>query len=128
MQRKYFCLRSPVHLCLYKNPKRRSKRTAPQTGRALEMLSHAIEYLTDEYVHHSDRLKASDPEVQAIQILMALNRSVYYESTEERLTSAEAMANANPTAIFVVQGDGTVQHWNTAAEALLRSNDGLVLD
>jgi DNA-binding CsgD family transcriptional regulator len=66
--------------------------------------------------------------MQAIQILMALNRSVYYESTEERLTSAEAMADANPTAIFVVQADGTVQHLNAAAKSLLRNSEGLIFD
>jgi DNA-binding CsgD family transcriptional regulator len=128
MQVKFFRLRSPRHLCFYKAPKTRSRHVGPQAGRALEMLGHAIEYLTDEYVHNPGQRKGSDSEVQAIQILMALNRSVFYESAEEHLTTAEAMANANPTAIFVLTADGTVRHWNTSAGSLLRSSDGLVLD
>jgi hypothetical protein len=61
-------------------------------GRALEILGHAIEYLTDEYVHRGGSLRANDGEVQAIQLLMALNRKIYYECPEvptiaERLMS-----------------------------------------
>jgi predicted component of type VI protein secretion system len=48
-------------------------------GRALQLLGHAIEYLTDEYIHETSRLCASDPQVEAIQLLMRLNRQVYYE-------------------------------------------------
>lgn len=50
----------------------------PQAGRALEILGHAIEYLTDEYVHETEQISAKDPQVQAIQILMALNRQIYF--------------------------------------------------
>ena len=62
------------------------------SGRALEILGHAIEYLTDEYVHRGGSLQANDAEVQAIQLLMALNRKIYYECPEvptiaERLIS-----------------------------------------
>lgn len=49
-----------------------------QSGRALEILGHAIEYLTDEYVLEAAQISAHDPQVQAIQILMALNRQIYY--------------------------------------------------
>jgi hypothetical protein len=54
----------------------------PQSGRALEMLGHAIEYLADEFVFHGGTfatLPAEDSQVRAIQLLMAANRSVYYE-------------------------------------------------
>jgi hypothetical protein len=47
-------------------------------GRALEILGHAIEYLTDEYLHDAAEISAHDPHVQAVQILMALNRQIYY--------------------------------------------------
>jgi DNA-binding CsgD family transcriptional regulator len=44
---------------------------------------------------------------------------------EWRLASAEAMANASPTATFVVTRQGEIRHQNTAAETLLRIDDGL---
>ena len=71
---------------------RRRRRITPQAGHALEILGHAIEYLTDEYVHRGGSLRANDGEVQAIQLLMALNRKIYYECPEvptiaERLMS-----------------------------------------
>ena len=49
-----------------------------KAGRALEVLGHAIEYLTDEYVHDGGSLSANEAQVQAIQLLMAVNRQVYY--------------------------------------------------
>lgn len=58
------------------------RRVSPQAGRALEILGHAIEYLTDEYVHAGGNFCARDPQVQAIQMLMALNRQVYFECPE----------------------------------------------
>lgn len=54
----------------------------PAAGFALEALGHAIEYLADEYVHASGSLASvhsTDPRVEAMQILMAANRQVYYE-------------------------------------------------
>lgn len=58
------------------------------------------------------------PHVQtALKIRRALGAS------EQRLASAEAMANASPMATFVLTGDGRVQHWNTSAESLVRAND-----
>jgi len=57
----------------------RMRRISPQAGRALELLGHAIEYLTDEYIRETEHLSAGDPQVAAIQLLMALNREVYFE-------------------------------------------------
>jgi hypothetical protein len=60
----------------------RRRQIPPLSGRALEVLGHAIEYLADEFVLHSGSLPslhADDPQVRAIQILMAANRSVYFE-------------------------------------------------
>ena len=57
------------------------RRTTPEAGFALEILGHAIEYLADEYVHEAGlfpRVHSNDPRVQAIQVLMAANREVYY--------------------------------------------------
>jgi hypothetical protein len=53
------------------------RRIDRESGRALEILSHAIEYLADEYVHHGGQLKGSDGQVQAMQLLMAANRRIY---------------------------------------------------
>jgi hypothetical protein len=57
------------------------RRITPQAGFALEALGHAIEYLADEYVHEAGSIPSihsTDPRVEAIQMLMAANREVYY--------------------------------------------------
>jgi hypothetical protein len=57
------------------------RRITPSAGFALERLGHAIEYLADEYVHAAGSLPSLhsvDPRVQAMQLLMAANRQVYY--------------------------------------------------
>jgi hypothetical protein len=54
-------------------------------GRSLELLGHAIEYLADEYsisIGEAGRLESADPRIEAIQLLMALNRLVYYSCPE----------------------------------------------
>lgn len=60
------------------------RRITPEAGVSLGILGHAIEYLADEYVHHVGRLPimefasaCSDPQVEAMKILMAANRQVY---------------------------------------------------
>ena len=54
-------------------------------GRALEILGHAIEYLADEYAQEiatTGHLGWANPRIEAIQVLKALNRTVYFEGTE----------------------------------------------
>jgi hypothetical protein len=54
-------------------------------ARALEILGHAIEYLADEYAVDpagKGPLGNADPRVEAIQVLKALNRSIYFSGTE----------------------------------------------
>ena len=51
----------------------------PRAERALELLGRAVKYLTDEYIHEANRLSSNDSQVAAIQLLMGLNREVYYE-------------------------------------------------
>ena len=51
----------------------------PRAGRALETLAHAIEYLTDEFVHQSLAYSAKNEQLEAVRLLMALNRQVYFE-------------------------------------------------
>lgn len=54
------------------------RRISYEAGRGLEILGHAIEYLMDEYLQSQGSIRAEDPEVQAVQILMALNREIYF--------------------------------------------------
>ena len=58
-------------------PKRR--RITPRAGQALEKLGHAIEYLTDEFLYVATPFSANNPQLEAVQLLMALNRQVYFE-------------------------------------------------
>jgi hypothetical protein len=55
------------------------RRITPQAGHALEILGHAIEYLTDEFVQCGSELSPKNGQLEAVQLLMALNRQVYYE-------------------------------------------------
>jgi hypothetical protein len=59
--------------------KYRHRRTTREAGHAFEKLGHAIEYLSGEFVDKGTSLSAKDERIQAIQILMALNRQVYFE-------------------------------------------------
>ena len=61
---------------------KRGRRITPQAGHALEILGHAIEYLTDEFVHEGGPLSAEDNRLKAVQLLMALNRQIYFECPE----------------------------------------------
>jgi hypothetical protein len=54
----------------------------PQAGRALELLGHAIEYLTDEFIHEGGSFSANNAQLQAVQLLMALNRQIYFDCPE----------------------------------------------
>jgi hypothetical protein len=58
------------------------RRIEPQAGRALEILGHAIEYLSDEFVHAGGSLSAHDAQVEAVQLLMAVNRQIYFACPE----------------------------------------------
>jgi len=62
--------------------RRQRRQITPQAGRALEKLGHAIEYLTDEFVESNASLSMSNSQLEAIQLLMALNRRVYFECPE----------------------------------------------
>ena len=60
----------------------RHRKISPQAGRALEMLGHAIEYLADEFVYAGGYFSAHDPQVEAVQLLMGLNRAIYFDCPE----------------------------------------------
>jgi hypothetical protein len=61
---------------------KRRRHITPQAGRALELLGHAIEYLTDEFVHQGARFSAKNEQLEAVRMLMALNRQIYFECPE----------------------------------------------
>ncbi len=61
---------------------RRRRRMSPEAGHALEILGHAIEYLADEYAHEGGSFSAADPRLEAVQLLMAVNRQVYFSCPE----------------------------------------------
>lgn len=70
----------------------RPRRVSREAGHALEILGHAIEYLSDEFVHEGGALTAHNPQLEAVQLLMSLNRQVYFECPQvptirERLDS-----------------------------------------
>lgn len=60
----------------------RRRRISPESGHALEILGHAIEYLTDDYVHAGGSFSAQDGPVRAVQLLMAANRQIYFSCPE----------------------------------------------
>jgi hypothetical protein len=60
-------------------PRRRLVRDA---GRAVEILGHAIEYLADEYVRENSPASSKEGMLEAIQILMSLNREIYLAAPE----------------------------------------------
>jgi hypothetical protein len=60
----------------------RHRRITPRAGRALELLAHAIEYLTDEFVNQGLAYSTKNEQLEAVQMLMALNRQVYFECPE----------------------------------------------
>ena len=73
---------SSLNITSVRRTPNRRRRIDPQAGRALEKLGHAIEYLTDEFVHQGGSLSARDPQLEAVQLLMAANRKVYFECPE----------------------------------------------
>ena len=63
-------------------PGKHKRRISPEAGHALEILGHAIEYLTDEFVHEGGSLSAHNGQIAAIQLLMARNRALYFSCPE----------------------------------------------
>lgn len=54
------------------------RRITPEAGRGLEKLGHAVEYLTDEFVHDGCRFVEDRGRVEAIELLASLNRQIYF--------------------------------------------------
>lgn len=54
------------------------RRIPTEAGRGLEKLGHAIDYLTDEFVHDGCAFDKDRGRLQAIQLLASLNREIYF--------------------------------------------------
>lgn len=64
-----------------------------EAGKALEILAHALEYLTDEYaVSDNTRTPSIQDRCEAIELLMALNRRVYLECPQLPSTATRCRA------------------------------------
>lgn len=62
--------------------KNRRRRITAEAGHALEKLGHAIDYLTDEYIHRGGTFQPGDADLQAVEMLMAINLKVYFACPE----------------------------------------------
>jgi hypothetical protein len=60
----------------------RRRRISPEAGRALEILGHAIEYLGDEFADPVGSLNPLSAQMEAVQLLMEINRQIYFECPE----------------------------------------------
>ena len=69
---------------------------SPAAARALEVLGHAVEYLTDEFVKNGGSFNGNDSQLEAVRILMALNRQVYAECPEVPSLAERWRAFLNP--------------------------------
>jgi len=69
----------PLETILQNGGHAQRRRISQEAGRALEILGHAIEYLSDEFVHSGGALTAHDGQVQAVQLLMKINRQIYFD-------------------------------------------------
>jgi len=62
---------------------RQRRHISPAAGRALEKLGHAIEYLSQVFVEEEGAGSLHDTRLEAIDLLMSLNREIYFECPEE---------------------------------------------
>ena len=60
----------------------RRRHIAPEAGRALEILGHAIDYLADEYIHRGGSFQVNDPAMEAMRLLIERNREIYLSCPE----------------------------------------------
>jgi hypothetical protein len=48
----------------------------------MQILGHAIEYLTEEFINQAGPIPANSKQLEAVRLLMALNRQVHLECPE----------------------------------------------
>ncbi len=64
------------------SPRARRKHISRRAARAFRILGHAIEYLADEFIHDAAPPSGQKERLQAVRLLMALNREVYNDCPE----------------------------------------------
>ena len=57
----------------------RRRHISHEAGHALEILGHAIGYLSDGFVYESGQFNARNSELEAVRLLMSVNRQIYFE-------------------------------------------------
>ena len=72
----------PASIQVSRQPRVRARHITPEAGHALEILGHAIEYLADEFAHEGGPLLGNDGRLDAVQLLMGVNRQIYFECPE----------------------------------------------
>ncbi len=77
-----FPVSASIPVSLANQSRARPRRISPEAGRALEILGHSIEYLSDEFAHAGGPLSAHNAQVEAVQLLMATNRQIYFACPE----------------------------------------------
>jgi hypothetical protein len=60
----------------------RQRRITPEGARALEKLSHAIDYLMDEHVYECCWSQNSSDRLAAVELLMERRKQVYLDAPE----------------------------------------------
>jgi len=75
-------LPAPSHHMRAVHGTKRRRHISPEAGRALEILGHAIEYLTDEFMNSGGSFSARNSQVEAVQLLMGINRQIYFSCPE----------------------------------------------
>ena len=75
--------RSARAVAAFRGRTTRRRRIGPKARRALKILGHAIEYLSNEFVRGQSPDLDREGQLGAIHILMALNRQIYFECPEK---------------------------------------------
>lgn len=85
-----------IYIPLANHGRPRRRRITPAAGHALEILGHAIEYLSDEFVRSGEPLTAHNAQVEAVQLLMAKNRQIYLACPESPTLAERWRALVHP--------------------------------
>jgi hypothetical protein len=87
----------------------RRRHITVEAGHALEKLGHAIEYLTDEYVHNGTEMSSRNGQIEAVQLLMRMNRQVYFECREVPTMGERLRTMLHIHTAWKPSGDHTLQ-------------------
>ena len=64
------------------SPRAARRRISRQAGRALVILGHAIDHLTEDFVSSGAEFYSGNSQLEAVRLLMACNREVYFDCPE----------------------------------------------